>query len=288
MGLMADTRAWMLQKSAPVAVRYGKPLLDQGRDLPAPRAHWVPTRHGEVRCWLYRPVDGTRDRNGALPVYVHLHGGSFIMRHPAMDDFFARHVAATCRAVVVNVDYDVAPQARYPVAQHQAHDVIAWLSEHGDELGLDGDRLAVGGFSAGGNLAAAAALQAVQSGRATPVLQLLGVPSLDVSEGVEAKLAGVSRSMVSAGLLRLVRETYFRDADRREEALASPLRAPDLAGLPPALVVTAERDVLRWEAERYVERLSRAGVEVQHLMVPNVDHYFLEGTGCRPGGCWPR
>ena len=86
------------------------------------------------------------------------------MRYPRMDDFYTRVLAAEVGAAVVSVDYDVAPQRAYPVAQHQAHDVAAWFAAHGDELGLDGSRIALSGFSAGGNLAASAALQARDTG----------------------------------------------------------------------------------------------------------------------------
>ena len=164
---------------------------------------------------------------------MHLHGGAFVMRHPRMDDFFARFVAAECHAAVVNVDYDVAPQARYPVAQEQAHDVAAWVAAHGHQAGLDGDRVAVGGFSAGGNLAASAALRPGPRAPSPPALQVLGVPSLDVAaDPPRRKTSPVSRARWSPrALLRLVRSTYFKDARRRAEPYASPLLAADLSGL---------------------------------------------------------
>ena len=233
----------------------------------------MPTRHGKVRCDVYR---SDRDEP-APPVYVHLHGGAFVMRYPKMDDFFARFVVAQTGAVVVNVDYDVAPQARFPVAQHQAHDVAAWLAKNGDRLGVDGSRVAVGGFSAGGNLAASAAMQARNMGTFQPVLQLLGVPAVDIAGDPDAKHATSPASMITPRLLRLVRSTYFRDEAAREDPYASPLRAADLADLAPALVLTAERDVLRAEGDAYARRLAEAGVEVVHRVVPGVDHYFLDG-----------
>lgn len=274
MGLLADATAYLMQRSAPRTATYGRRIPHRGRELPAPEDVWVPTRHGSVRCEVHRAgPDGDR------PGYVHFHGGAFVMRYPAMDDFFARHVAATCGAVVLNVDYDVAPQVRYPVAQHEAHDVLAWLATDGGALlGVDRDRIAVGGFSAGGNLAASACLQARDRNTARPVLQLLGVPSLDVAEPVAEKFRGSDGGMLTPRLFRLVRRTYFRDPSRRAEPYASPLRAPDLAGLPPALVVVAERDVLRREAERYADRLRAAGVATRSVRVPEVDHYFLEGS----------
>lgn len=279
MGLYADLSAYLMQRTAPWTATYGRDLPHRGADLPAPEQVRVPTRYGAVRCDVYRPA-GVR-RGEPSPGYVHFHGGAFVMRHPMMDDFFARHVAASCGAVVVNVDYDVAPQVRYPVAQHQAHDVAAWLAAHGEEVGVDGTRVAVGGFSAGGNLAASACLQARDRDSFRPVLQLLGVPSLDVAEPVADKFRESAGAMLTPRLFRLVRRTYFRDAATRAEPYASPLRARDLGGLAPALVVAAERDVLRREAERYVDRLRVAGVGARLEVVPGADHYFLEGSRTR-------
>ena len=273
MNVLADLTAYLMQRSAPRTVRYGDALHFSGRDLPQPSSLLVPARHGSVRCDVYRP----RDADSEPPVYVHFHGGAFIMRYPMMDDFFARFVAAECGAAVVNVDYDVAPQSRFPVAQHQAHDVAAWFAEHGTELGLDGTRIAVGGFSAGGNLAASACLQARDVGSFSPVLQVLGVPSLDVAEAVEAKSSPLATPMISSSLLRLVRRTYFPDPATRMDPYASPLLASDLAVLPPAVVVTGEYDVLRAEGDAYATRLAAAGVEVVHQVTPGADHYFLDG-----------
>lgn len=275
MALLADAQAWMIQRSARWSARYGDALqqLNRGPEIAGPDRVRVPTRHGKVRCDVYRPAGS----DPAPPVYVHLHGGAFVMRRPEMDDFFARIVAAECGAVVVNVDYDVAPQARFPVAHHQAHDVASWVAHHGSSFGVDAGRVGVGGFSAGGNLAAAVALQARDAGTFRPACQLLGVPSLDVAEEPAAKPSPLPRPMVTPELMALVRSTYFRDARARGSAYASPLRAGDLAGLAPALVVTAEYDALRREGDRYAARLEEAGVPVTHHVVPDVDHYFLDG-----------
>ncbi|MGN6251617.1 MAG: alpha/beta hydrolase [Marmoricola sp.] len=275
MTLLADVRAWVLQRSAASSARYGDVLqqLNRGPRIAEPDRVRVPTRHGRVRCDVYRPPGSPT----APPVYVHLHGGAFVMRHPRMDDFFARIVAAECGAVVVNVDYDVAPQARFPVAQHQAHDVAAWVAHHGISFGVDAGRVAVGGFSAGGNLAASVALQARDAGSFRPACQLLGVPSLDVAEDPAEKPSPLARPMVSPELMALVRATYFRDEAARASAYASPLRAGDLTGLAPALIVTAEYDALRREGDRYADRLRDAAVPVTHHVVPAADHYFLDG-----------
>ena len=258
-------------KLAPLTVRYGDQLQIAGGDLPTPTRHRIRTRHGRVPVRIYQP--GTREAPAAA--YVHHHGGAFVMRHPGMDDFFCRFVAARAGVAVVNVDYTAAPQARYPQAHEECLDVFLDLIARGADLGIDGSRLAVGGFSAGGNLAASLCLQARDAGASLPRLQVLGVPSLDVAQSYEDKQP-VGRPMLGPEILELVRGTYFRDAARRTEAYASPLRADDLAGLPAAVVVTAEVDLLRREGDAYAARLAEAGVAVDHHVVPRADHYFLD------------
>lgn len=279
MGLYADTNAWLAGATARWTVRYGDDLRLGGCDVDEPETWTVPTRRGDVRCEVYRPP-GTSTR--PPPVLVHLHGGAFIMRHPRMDDFWARFVAAEAGVAVVNVDYDVAPRRRYPVAHEQAHDVVAWVQQHAGESGIDGHRLAVGGFSAGGNLAASACLRARDEGSFVARLQLLGVPSLDVV--TTHKTATVPNPMISPRTVKLVRAAYFKDPSRRAEPYASPVLAEDLHGLPPAMVVTAERDSLRAEGDEYAARLAACGVAVEHVVVPGRDHYFLDGDDA--GQAW--
>ena len=258
MHLADRLRVELMRASAPFTVFYGDNLRFAGRDLPGPRRVRVKTRHGKVPVLLYRPSPGP------LPVHVHLHGGAFLMRYPAMDDWWCRYVAATSGVVVANVDFEVAPRVTYPVAQHQAHDVAAALA-------ADGTPVSVGGFSSGGGLAASVALQARDSGSFVPTLQVLGIPALDLSAEPRDDQPG----MISPELRRLVRRVYLPDPATRLEPYASPLLAEDLRGLPPAVVLTAERDVLRAEGDAYAHRLRAAGVRVVHDVTPDVDHYFL-------------
>ncbi|MBM6402369.1 alpha/beta hydrolase [Phycicoccus sonneratiae] len=268
MTLLDDAQAWLMQKSAPFTVRYGEPLRFAGQDLPAPERLRVPTRHGDVRVDLHRPQDTNSD--GTPPVVVHFHGGAFVMRYPEMDDWWCRYLAATAGVAVANVDWSVAPQARYPVGQEEGDDVAAELATHGAEYGVDGRRLVVSGFSAGGQVAAAVCLMARDHGSYAPVLQVLGVPALDLASPVEDR-----PGMVGPDLRRLVRRVYFPDVARRREPYASPLLADDLSGLPPTVVMTGGRDALRPDGDRYAARLRAAGVEVLHHVTPDVDHYFL-------------
>lgn len=267
MTLLDDARAWVMQKSAPFTVRYGEPLRFAGTDLPAPDHLRVPTRHGDVRVDLYRTPGAGRV---APPVVVHFHGGAFVMRYPEMDDFWCRYLAATAGVAVANVDWSVAPQARYPVGQEEGHDVAAALAAHGSEYGVDGSRLVVSGFSAGGQVAASVCLQARDRGSFAPVLQVLGVPALDLASAVPD-----GAGMIDPGLRRMVRRVYFPDVDRRREPYASPLLAEDLSGLPPTIVMTGEHDALRPDGDAYARRLRAAGVDVLHHVTPGADHYFL-------------
>lgn len=246
-------------------VRYGENLRFAGIDLPRPRVHRVRTRHGRVPVHVYRPPGAAR-----RGTYVHFHGGAWLMRYPQMDDWWCRYLAATAEVSVLNVDFRVAPYARYPVAQHQCHDVTAWVAAHGDALGVDGDHLVVGGFSSGGGLAASVCLQARDSGAFRPALQVLGVPVLDL-----ASAPPEGTGMISPEVRELVRRVYFPDPGSRCEPYASPLLAADLAGLPPAVVLTAEFDTLRADGDAYAARLRDAGVGVVHHLTPGVDHYFL-------------
>jgi acetyl esterase len=244
-----------MSASARFTVRYGEPLRFAGQDLPRPQRTRVRTRHGRVRIFLYGDSTG--------PVYVHLHGGAWLMRYPQMDDWWCRYLVATAGVQVVNVDFRAGPYVTYPVAQEEAYDVAAWVAGSGRPV-------VVGGFSSGGGTAAAVCLMARDTGAFRPVLQVLGVPALDMATPVPR--AG---GMISPSLRELVRRVYFPDVARRSEAYASPVLAEDLSGLPPAVVLTAEHDALRSDGDTYADRLRASGVDVVHDVTPGADHYFL-------------
>ena len=249
--------AWGMRASARFTVRYGDTLRFAGGDVPAPTRRRFDTRRGSV------PVHVYAGRTGAGAV-VHFHGGAFLMRYPAMDDWWCRYLVAETGATVLNVDFDVAPTTRFPVAHEQCHDVAAAAAlEHG--------RVALSGFSSGGGLAASVALQARDQRSFRPALQVLGCPALDLAQEPREG----DRGMISPSLRRMVRRTYFPDPSTRTSAYASPVLAGDLSGLPPAVVMTGQLDVLRDDGRRYAERLEEAGVPVVYDETPHVDHYFL-------------
>jgi acetyl esterase len=253
-------------------------VLLTGADLPLPQPVTVSTEDGPVRVHIYRPPGQAGE---AAPVYVNFHGGGFIARHPEYDDHICRALVAETGCVVVNVDYDVAPQRPFPVAPRQAWAVTEWVAHNGKTHGWDGERLAVGGQSAGGNLAAGVCLVARDRGTLAPVLQILNFPPLDLATDPSAKVARTAKPLIRPSLATLFNNAYTPDPATRRDPLASPLLADDLAGVAPALVITAEYDLLRDEADRYAERLAEAGVAVTHHVMPGVDHAYThnEPTG---------
>ncbi len=250
-----------MHATARFSVRYGEDLRFAGTDLPAPIKRRLPTRHGAVEVHEYAAPGIERSRP-AGPAYVHFHGGAWLMRYPQMDDWWCRYVAATAGVRVVNVDFRTGPYVAYPVAQHQCHDVAAGIASEAPVV--------VGGFSSGGGLAASVCLQARDAGTFVPRLQVLGVPALDLASDLPS-----GAGMISPSLRALVRRVYFPDPAMRSESYASPVLAEDLAGLPPAIVLTAERDSLRRDGDTYARRLREAGVDVVHDVTPGAGHYFL-------------
>jgi acetyl esterase len=230
----------------------------------------VPTKAGPVRCHLYRPAAESRTPG----VYVNFHGGGYVVRHPEFDDHICRYVSAHAACVVVNVDYDVAPQRPFPVATTQAYDVCAWAARDGAGMGWDGDRLAVGGQSAGGGLAAGVCLTARDRGEFAPRLQVLAYPPLDLSIDPAEKRSPIARPLINPFIANVFNAAYTPDPATRTDPLVSPALAKNLRGLPPALILTAEHDTLREEGDRYARALDDAGVPVVHQVMPGVDHGF--------------
>ena len=227
---------------------------------------------GPIPLRLYRPADVALAT--PLPVLVYFHGGGWVIGDLDTHDVLCRQLTAEACVSVVSVDYRLAPEHKFPAAVDDAWAATRWIVAHAVELGVDAGRLAVGGDSAGGNLAAVVALLARDHGGPAIALQALLYPVTDV--GAETQ----SYRDFSEGFL-LTRETmrWFCDQYLNGEAEAvdwrvSPLRAPSLAGLPPALIVTAGFDPLRDEGDAYAVALRRAGVRVDSICYGGMIHGF--------------
>jgi len=271
MSIRTQVVARLIQTAGPRLFR--PPAALRFAELPGATATLrAPTRHGEVRCSIYRPAD--TGGNGLPGVYVNFHGGGYVVGHPEQDDGLCRYLAHRTGCVVVNVDYAVAPQHPFPVAVQQAHDVCQWAAASGAEHGWDGARLIVGGQSAGGGLAAAACRQARDQATFTALLQVLVFAPLDLTIAPEAKRAETPKPRIAPGLARIFNDAYVPDPAGRADPLVSPAASDDLTGLPPALVITAALDSLREEGDRFAAKLSAAGVPVSHKVFAGVDHGF--------------
>jgi acetyl esterase len=241
----------------------------------------VPTALGPARAFVYRPAgpSGPESSAGATdpPVHVNFHGGGYVMRDVQLDDPLCRYLAAEAGVVVVNVDYAVAPQHRFPAPPHQAYDVVRWVAEHGDAHGWDGSRLTVGGQSAGGALAAAVARQALEQGDPRIALQVLHYPPLDLVTHARDKVAAGTNPLIKPWMGDVFDNAYIPDPAMRGDRLASPAGAADtadLTGIAPAVVLTCELDRLRGDGVAYAERLRAAGSLVTHVDIPGVDHGY--------------
>ncbi|MEV3936816.1 alpha/beta hydrolase [Glycomyces sp. NPDC049804] len=233
----------------------------------------IPAPVAPARAAVYRPAAG----EAAPPVHVNFHGGGFVMRGMAFDDPLCRCLAAEAGAVVVNVDYAVAPQHRFPAPTLQAFQVVQWIAAHGREHGWDGARMTVGGQSAGGSIAAAVARQAFELGGPPIALQVLHYAPLDLTVTAKDKPTAAANPVLRPWMCEVFDNTYVPDPAARADRLVSPAGpsdTADLTGIAPALVITPELDRLHDEGARYARRLQQAGALVEHVNVPDADHAY--------------
>ncbi|MEU9359685.1 alpha/beta hydrolase [Streptomyces sp. NPDC048301] len=248
----------------------------EGVPLPAVDEEWITVQGGptgKVRTRIVRPAGAT----GTLPVVLYIHGAGWVFGNAHTHDRLVRELAVGTGAAVVFPEYDLSPEARYPVAIEQNYAVARWITTEGHHKGLDGERLAVAGDSVGGNMSAALTLMAKERGDVRIAHQVLFYPVTDASFGSESYEQFAEGYFLRRDAMRWFWDQYTTEEAERTQATASPLRASldQLTGLPPALVITAEADVLRDEGEAYAARLRAAGVPVTALRVQGVIHDFV-------------
>ncbi|PKW11941.1 Acetyl esterase/lipase [Streptomyces sp. 1222.5] len=245
----------------------GKPAVDE---------EWITVQGGPtgtVRARIVRPAGAT----GTLPVVLYIHGAGWVFGNARTHDRLVRELAVGARAAVVFPEYDLSPEARYPVAIEQNYAVARWIVREGAAKDLDGSRLAVAGDSVGGNMTAALTLMAKERGGPALVQQVLFYPVTDANFDTPSYHRFATGYFLRRDGMQWFWDQYTTDESERAQITASPLRATveQLQGLPPALVVTGEADVLRDEGEAYANKLREAGVAVTSVRFQGVIHDFV-------------
>jgi acetyl esterase/lipase len=235
----------------------------------------VPAAVGDVRVRILKP-NGV---GGPLPVILYIHGGGWILGNSGTHDRLIRELADGARAALVFVEYDRSPEARYPVAIEQAYATAQWVTKNGGAEGLDASRMAVAGDSVGGDMTAAVAIMAKQRGDVHFVQQSMYYPVTDAGQDTASYREFADGPYLTAKAMAWFWDAYIptESAGQRSEITASPLRASleDLSGLPPALVLVDENDVLRDEGEAYAAKLTQAGVPTTSVRYNGIIHDFM-------------
>ena len=233
----------------------------------------IPGPEGELPVRVYTP------RGAApFPVVVYFHGGGWVIGDIETHDPLCRALANAAAALIVSVDYRLAPEHKFPAAAEDAYAATVWVREHAAELGGDPERMCVCGDSAGGNLSAVVALMARDRGGPEIAYQGLLYPVTDHNFETRSYRDNAEGYLLTREAMIWFWEQYLTKEAAAHEPYASPLRAPDLSGLPPALVVTAEYDPLHDEGEAYAQQLEQAGVRVRYMRYDGLVHGFLRRT----------
>jgi acetyl esterase len=253
-----------LTKAQRATLPPGPDALVEDREIPGPS--------GPIAVRIFRPfgTDGKR-----LPALMWFHGGGFVIGSVAESDADCRKLATEASAAVVSVEYRLAPEHPFPAAPEDCYAATAWVVEHAAELGIDPGRIAVGGDSAGGNLAAVVALMARDRGAPRIRFQLLVYPVADlVSLETKSHHENAEGYFLTRRTMLWFREHYVKNEADRKNPYVSPVHA-DLRWLPPALVITAQFDPLRDEGEQLADRLERAGTVVTRRRYDGMIHGFF-------------
>ena len=245
-------------------------VLDQGEPVARVENRSLPGPAGEIPVRIYVP-----QTNGPLPVVAYFHGGGFVYCGLDTHDGTCRALANASGCSVVSVDYRLAPENKFPAAPEDAYAVTRWLADNGAEIGVDPQRIAVAGDSAGGNLATVVALMARDRGGPALAFQLLVYPVADFGFDTDSYRENADGYLLTEKMMRAFWNHYLGDEAEGDHPYASPLRAERLDALPPAFVVTAEFDPLRDEGEAYAARLAEAGVPTTARRYDGMIHGFF-------------
>ncbi|MDQ3261030.1 MAG: alpha/beta hydrolase [Pseudomonadota bacterium] len=254
-----------------------KPLLPPTPPIGMVTDFSIPGRRGAIPVRHYRPV-GT-NAHDLLPVLIYFHGGGWVVGDLESHDSLCRQLANGAECAVIAVDYRVGPEHKFPAALEDAEDVVRRLADYAAALNIDPSRIAVGGDSAGGNLATIVAMLCRDSGDPVIKYQLLIYPATDMAMDRPSHFEFGEGYHLTHDLMLYFRGHYLNGLAEIKDWRASPLLAPDHSGLPPAHIITAGFDPLRDEGKAYAEALAAAGVTVKYQCYEGMIHGFLTMSG---------
>jgi acetyl esterase len=231
----------------------------------------IPSAYGPIPARFYR---ATKERK-PCPLLVYFHGGGFMLGTLALYDTACRRLSVQGNCAVLSVDYRLAPETQFPGAVLDSYAATRWASDKAQLLNIDPARIAVGGDSAGGNLAAVVAQMTLDSKDFQVALQVLIYPMTDQSRAYPSYERNATGYMLTTAALHWFMDNYIPDHEDRKDPMASPMLRPSLEGLPPALVISAELDPLVDENEAYARRLKEAGVPCDYVCFPGMIHPFF-------------
>ncbi len=235
----------------------------------------IPGPGGQIPLRIYTPQG-----NSPFPILVYFHGGGWVICDLDTHDSLCRSLTNRARCIVVSVDYRLAPEHKFPAAVEDAYAATQWVAHNANRINGDPSRIAVGGDSAGGNLAAVVAILARDRNRPRLVYQLMIYPATNVSSAdTESHRNYAEGYFLDRSDGEWFCNSYLNCEADRLNPLVSPLLAPDLSHLPPALVITAEFDVLRDDGEAYAKRLKKSGVSVKYTCYKGMIHGFMSMDG---------
>jgi acetyl esterase/lipase len=254
--------SWESHKNFPEGPSVAK---EEVREIPGP--------HGPIRIRIFTP-----DVTGPFGVYVYFHGGGWVLGSIDMDHSVCAQMANASGAIVVAVEYRLAPEHQFPVPFDDCYAATRWVYKNAESLGADPKKIAVGGGSAGGNLAAAVALAARDQGEFQLALQIPVYPITDFNPNTGSYIQFANGYMLTRAGMKWFWQQYLENEQDAASPYCSPLRCDDLSGLAPALIITAQYDVLRDEGEVYAQKLRLAGVPVTLTRYEGVIHGFFKYT----------
>lgn len=267
-----QARAFHNMKAAILDAKPEPVFRSEDRSLPGPA--------GKIPVRIFTP----RESDEPLPVLVWLHGGGHVVGSLDSYDSLCRQLALRADCIVVSVDYRLAPEHKFPAAVEDSFAALTWVGTHAAELGGDPARIAVGGDSAGGNLAAVAAILARDAGFPRLVFQLLIYPATAPHANSASQLEFAEGYVLTRRTILWFHDHYLRDDNDRKDFRYAPLICPDLSGLPRALVIVAGYDPLRDEGIAYAERLMQAGNNVELTHYEGMVHPFFSMSGALDAG----